>query len=415
MTIDDFCSVLGFDHAAKHILEDVWEDAARTAPRGIPPFMTMDFCRRYYPLTGGDPEHLKRMEVVCRIVEKTPEAAFYAWLLHYSVFHRTPAANFGSLPLPVKLFGENAGVFQLMFAVSALPMIEATLERLNIPERYALDIAKWIGGTIQIFAEGHNGLPGHTLQQSGWIRHYIDGRLFRIGRFEYLMHPCPDWVPAIYRNRKDGSLMVFCRDNWRFMPDGSTPLTTIPAQELVSTKLKILDNHVTGTPITPDGKVLIKRKVTIDLAEWEGICQPWELVPSIHIPGGGGMKPELVKQSMLDAKEFFRKYFKQDVKLFACASWILNPDWETELPDSNLAKFMREGYMTPFGKAGGRDGIFFIFGRTDNEDPLTYPAHNTMQQAFHRLLKAGRPLRSGAIFFLTDKLNRFGTQYYRSR
>lgn len=415
MTIDDFCSVLGFDHAAKHILEDVWEEAARTAPQGIPPFMTMDFCRRYYPHTGGDPELLKRMEEVCRIVAKTPEAAFYAWLLHYSVFHRTPAANFGSLPLPVKLFGENAGVFQLMFAVSAIPMIEATVERLNIPEQYALDIAKWIGGTIQIFAEGHNGLPGHTLQQSGWIRHYIDGRLFRIGRFEYLMHTCPDWIPAIYRNRRDGSLMVFCRDNWRFMPDGSIPLITTPAQELVSTKLKILDNHVTGTPITPDGKVLIRRKVTIDLAEWEGICQPWELVPSIHIPGGGGMKPELVKQSMLDAKEFFRKYFKQDVKLFVCASWILNPDWETELPDSNLAKFMREGYMTPFGKAGGRDGIFFIFGRTDNEDPLTYPAHNTMQQAFHRLLKAGRPLRSGAIFFLTDKLDRFGTQYYRSR
>ena len=100
MTIDDFCSVLGFDHAAKHILEDVWEEAARTAPQGIPPFMTMDFCRRYYPHTGGDPELLKRMEEVCRIVAKTPEAAFYAWLLHYSVFHRTPAANFGSLPAP---------------------------------------------------------------------------------------------------------------------------------------------------------------------------------------------------------------------------------------------------------------------------------------------------------------------------
>ena len=72
MTIDDFCSVLGFDHAAKHILEDVWEEAARTAPQGIPPFMTMDFCRRYYPHTGGDPELLKRMEEVCRIVAKTP-------------------------------------------------------------------------------------------------------------------------------------------------------------------------------------------------------------------------------------------------------------------------------------------------------------------------------------------------------
>lgn len=208
--------------------------------------------------------------------------------------------------------------------------------------------------------------------------------------------------------------MVFCRDKWRFMPDGSIPQISTPDSELVPVKLKILDNHVTGTPVTPYGKVLIGRKVTIDLAEWEGICQPWELVPSIHIPGGGGMKPELVKQSMLDAKEFFRKYFKQDVKLFVCASWILNPDWETELPDSNLAKFMREGYMTPFGRAGGRDGIFFIFGRTDNEAPLTYPAHNTMQQAFHRLLKAGRPLRSGAVFFLTDKLDRFGTQYYRN-
>ena len=88
---------------------------------------------------------------------------------------------------------------------------------------------------------------------------------------------------------------------------------------------------------------------------------------------------------------------------------------ETELPDSNLVKFMREGYMAPGLESDGRDGVFFIFGRADNVDPLTFPAVTSMQKAFHRILRSGRRLRSGTIFFLTDRLDRFGTQYYRNQ
>jgi hypothetical protein len=411
MTLDDFCTQMGFDNTAKRILEDAWSDARQTDC--MPDFMRMDFCRNYYPLTGGDPEVLERMETVSRITEHNPAAIRYAYLLHDSIFLRKSPLSFGTMPLPEKIFGENAGVFCLMVAVSALPLIEKTMELLNIPLSYAHDIAKWLGGTIQIFKSGHNGLPGFNLQQASWIRDYIDGKLFRIGRFEYLMHPCPEWVPAIYRNRKDGSLMVLCRDKWRFTADGRRPRTTTPESEIVTTKLKILDGRVTGTPISPRGEVLLGRKVTIGLDEWDGICLPWELVPSIHIPGGGGMTPEAAGNSMREAKEFFRKYFKQDIKIFVCASWILNPDWEEELPDSNLTKFMRELYLTPGWDISGLDGLFFIFGRSDG-DPLTYPADNSVRKAFHRLFAAGKPPRSGAMFFLTEHLDQFGTQYYRN-
>ena len=220
MTIEDFCAAMGFGSAEKHLLEEIWDEAVKTAPADVPAFMTMDFCRNYYPMTGGDLKHLTRMEEVCRIVERTPEAALYAWILHYGFFLRRVQAHFRNLPLPSKVFGENAGIFQLMAAVSAIPLIEKTLERMKIPHSYVLDIAKWIGGTIGLFEIGNNGIPGHTLQQTSWIRNYIDGRLFRIGRFEFLMHEYPLWMPAVYRNRKDGSLMVLCRDGWRFLPDG---------------------------------------------------------------------------------------------------------------------------------------------------------------------------------------------------
>ena len=414
MTVENFCRVMGFGNAEKNILEKIWDELLQSAPAGVPDFMTMDFCRKYYPLTGGAPEHLKRMEKVCEIVRQTPEAALYAWILHYGIFLRTPQINMGAFPLPTKVFGENAGIFQLMFAVSAIPLIEKTMTQMNIPVSYAHDIAKWIGGTIQIFEAGNQGIPGHTLQQSSWIRHYINGELFRIGRFEYFMHEFPAWVPAVYRNKKDGSLMVFCRDGWRFLPDGKRPPAGSASPDAVVTRLKIMDGHATGIPIAPDGKVLLHHETSIDLSEWEPVCQSWDITPSIHIPAGGHMTPELAKQSMQEAKVFFRKYLGQDVKMFVCYSWILNPDWETELPESNLAKFMREGYMTPPMESDGRDGVFFVFGKTDHADPLTYPAVNTMQKAFHRILQSGRRLQSGAIFFLTDQLDHFGTQFYRS-
>ncbi|OQA85572.1 MAG: hypothetical protein BWY31_01854 [Lentisphaerae bacterium ADurb.Bin242] len=411
MELKTFCNEMGFGIEAEKILFPVWDKLCEHAAPGVPEFMKHDFYEKYYPMTGGPDGMMERMDAVSKIAAENPCAAFYASLLHYALFQARPGVPVSNLPLSGKVFGENAGVLNLMVALSSLPLTGKTLERLGIPERYLRDIASWLGGTIQIYAAAHDGIPGHTLTQTPWLRWHMDGKLFRIGRLEYLFGGWPEWLPVVYRNRKDGKLAVLCRDQWAFDKDG---FRVDPEKETPAfiARLKELDGKITGTPVTPEGFPVSGRKVTLDLRDWFPLCAAWDQIPSVHIPGGGGMSREAVKSSLLEAKQFFRKYFSTDVKAFVCGSWIFNPAWEKELPDSNLADFSRQVYKGPCFPPGGGPGLFFVYGR-DDKDPRTLPCVSSLHKAFCRIYERGEPLRSGAMFILADDLKHYGTEYYR--
>lgn len=173
-----------------------------------------------------------------------------------------------------------------------------------------------------------------------------------------------------------------------------------------------VEGKITGIPINPaTGRAEVKKRETLDLAEYAPVLTPHEWVPSLHIPGGGGMTVELAKESLQQAVEFFRKYFRKELRAVCCYSWILNPAWLTELPESNLTGFMKELYLTPMPEQD-REGLFFVYGREDGE-LSNYPADTSLHRAFHQIIEAEQPLRAGGMFLLIADLDRFGTGTYR--
>lgn len=413
MDLHAFCKELGFDEKKENFLAPRWEElCSNTENIKIPEFMTSAFYRKYAPVCGLPDSVLPRMDAVADIVAKNPVCARYAAMLEYGFFKAPvifPMQSLGELP---DLFGENAGVFQLMVAMSAIPLWTKTYGKLGLPEKYALDSAKWIGGTSGIYAAAHNGIPGHTFQQTRWIRYYVEGKLFRIGRLEYMLDTWKIFLPAVYINRKDHSISVLCRDQWAYNAAGQKidPAMETPA---FTARIKLLDHYVTGTPIMPNGYPRIGRKITLDLNEWEPLCSAWELVPGIHIPGGGGMKPELLKESLIEAKQFFRKYFATDVKAFSCGSWLFNPMWEKELPDSNIAAFQRNVYLT--GNSPSKySGLFFVYGRNSG-DPREWQCTTSIHKAFCRIFDRNENLADGFMFILAEDVEKFGTEYYRKK
>ena len=118
-----------------------------------------------------------------------------------------------------------------------------------------------------------------------------------------------------------------------------------------------------------------------------------------------------VEASLLEARDFFPRYFNRSAAAFSCASWIYNNDFERELPESNLAKFMREVYLLPFPSCGV-EGLQFVFGKADAQW-AHYPADNSLRRAFHRIRESGRMLKCGAMFIESRGLNNFGQQIYR--
>ena len=126
------------------------------------------------------------------------------------------------------------------------------------------------------------------------------------------------------------------------------------------------------------------------------------------------MTTEAVRSSLIDAVMFFHQYLKQDVKVFNCSSWILNPVWEMELPDSNMAVMQRNVYMTPPRPPSGKPGMFFVYG-DDDCDPRMRPQTTRLHQAFCRIFDRGEPLRSGLMFIPASEVGHYGTGYFRKK
>ncbi len=92
-------------------------------------------------------------------------------------------------------------------------------------------------------------------------------------------------------------------------------------------------------------------------------------------------------------------------------SWIFNTQFEDSMPDSNLAKFMRELYLYP-AASNGRDGFFFVYAR-EYDDLSQAPRDTSLQRTLLDIM-AEEQLRTGAMFILIEDLKHFGHQYYRS-
>ena len=354
------------------------------------------------------------MRQIAGIVMHDRAAAFFANLLHYGFYRRpTWCIELNLLPHAEKLFGENTGIFYLMVALSAFPLIEERYDQMKIPRTMAEKLGLWIGGGMDIYAAGHDGLPGFCSIQLHWLRHAIDGRLFRIGRLEYLLHEYPEWVPAVYRNRNNGRVCLLSRAGISYTKSGQRPGPddTDPA-ELIMSHLELEKDRIAGYRILPDGYADVSKMTVLDLHEWEPAATAWEMVPSIHIPAGESLSEDAIRNSLREAVEFFREYLHQEIRMFVSCSWLFFYEWQKELPDSNIAAFAREGYLFPAFPLNRTSGLFFLFGRSDR-DIRNLPKQTSLERAFHKILESGRYLGECGWAYLCADIELYGTQKYR--
>ena len=390
-----------------------WEKSLKSMPGKIS-FLEKTEYMRCYKMIKSATDLEARLDETAMQIKNSPILTALFWHTHCKVAYYENT-SFKEWPKIFPALGKNSGMFYLLVALSLIDVYAEVFRAKGIPEKYIQDCALWTGGTVQIHRSGNNDIPGMDKQQIHWIRHYIDYELFRCGRFEYMNQHMPSWCPEVFRRKSDGLTIALCSPETRLDAEGFSIYRDDDSKDaaLITTLTKT-DSYVEGTPISPAGTALVNTLVRLPLTEWTQLLGPGDFTPGVHIPAGGGMSLEVCRDSFEEARRFYKKYFPDlEVKAFICESWIFSPDYERLLPESNLAKFMRELYLFPC-PGGGKDGMFFLFGK-EPDDHKDLPRDNSVRKAMLSILDEGRRLRTGGMLFLTEDIDKFGTKHYQKK
>ena len=392
----------------QEVMEAHWDESLRTLPDGRLPFLKAGFiqaCRKFCDLDAALEAVL--LETADRI-EAWPDMRLLIWHCYRRLYVHTEAPGLERWPECFDQLGDEGGIFYMLVAQAMAELVKQAHANMNIDESITRDTCE-LRSSNETHKVGRDGRPGVLIRTLHWLRHYTAGRLFRLGRFTYMLKELTTPI-RIYRNRESGKLVLLLPLDVYFNKDGFVVSEDDPSAAW-KTHFTETKTHVDGCAASPMG-MAIETPTTLNLKTWEQILGPGDTVLDMHIPAGGGMTPQSCNQSLTQAFAFFDRVFpEREAKAVYCASWIFNTQLEERLPESNLAKFMRELYLFPIPSSGS-DGLFFIYYR-DYDDWSLAPQKTSLQRVLIDIYTSGIGLRSGGMLFVKEHLRYFGRQYYR--
>ncbi len=335
-----------------------------------------------------------------------PLFAFCVYHLH----HSPVGSGYTQWPDLEAWMGKDKNAFYMLAALTLIPVIRKKYHTMAIPEELIHDTVLQFSGFYRNHRIGYNA-PGIIMEQMFWLKNYRDGILFRHGRMEFRAETFADYGMVLRQRRTGHKIMIAsggrCHDEDGYYAAPGTP------GGWDTTFIHTVDT-ICGHAILPCGRVMAE-KVTLDMSEWEIALEAGDDVIDVHIPPGGGLSLEVCRDSLLRAAAFFPALMPQrHFKAFFCHSWIFNTQLEEKMPDSNLAKFMREPYLFPV-ESDRFTGMFFVFSRSNiNEEMLPeLPRDTSLRQSMLEIVESGRSLRNGGMIYCLEDLEHFGAQYYR--
>jgi hypothetical protein len=356
----------------------------------------MEFC-------GMSEEYFEELKDAAERIKNDPAFSALAWHCRWQLYDGRTLDKFDQWPV--------SGIFPELYLLTALAMVSLVRRKhaeMQVDEQITRDTCR----QVDCFCANHIhgfGKPGLIARQLFWLRNYVDGILFRLGRMEYKLKEVVNFGKT-YRNKETGEVIAFAPPGIRYNEKGF--VAGVDKESSWDSSFHETEDSVRGNPISPQGFAL-RDQIELPLDKWECVIKEEDVFLDMHIPSGGGMKPEACIDSMRKAVEFFDKHFpEQKTKAIMCRSWIFNTQFEDKMPESNLAKFMRELYLFPI-QSSGKDGFFFVFCR-EYDDLSKAPRDTSLQRAMLDILEE-EPLRAGGMFILNDDLKYFGSQHYRKR
>ena len=325
-----------------------------------------------------------------------------AWHL-YRLFCVLP--DFKAFPDHIDLTGERTGLLYLIIMLSIYPHLKLRMELEGLPQELADRAMPRCTPLLEfrsLHYPGEKGLLGRSLP---FMLNFKNAPCFRLGRFDFVLLPCPSSYPELFRSRKTKLYTALCRAGWCVDQEG---FLRSPGDDTATlTELSAEARFITGRKIDLAAGKVTSETATLDLDEYERLTGPESHVLLMHIPAGGGMTLDKCKASFVEAREFCGRYFPEiKFSVFGCISWVFNPAWREYLPESNLTKLQQSTLAFPAAAATDRSGLFFVFARDDG-DPAAYPQDNSLRRAMIRAWNEKGILRSGGMLLPFDEIDNF--------
>jgi hypothetical protein len=393
-----------------------WQESAASLPAGLPTFLDPAEIRAnrawaHLPATL-DPQ----LSALAARIAADPALLALAWHTWKRLSGPQDGARLAEWPNLAPVLGDESGAFYLLVALAAVPRIRAEHSALGIPEDVTRDTCQVLWCLNYNYGRQHPNRPGILRKELYWLRYHLTGKLFRLGRFEYMLRPFIGRLRA-YRNRATGQVVALAEDGQCYTPQGYMQTSDVPDNTACTdgwrAALQQSAEQVSGSPISPLGAAL-QRQVTLALSEWTCVLAPEQTAIDMHIPEGGQMTPDASRDSFRRAFAFFEAHFpERPASAVQCHSWIFGPQLERILPASaNLVRLQREVYLFPV-RHGRNEGLYYTLG-ADEFDPESAPRDTSLQRAIGGYLAAGGVWRCGGMFLMREDLARYGGGFYRS-
>lgn len=409
----DVYNELGIPQENQKYMIPGWGTAMAAMPDEIPilqPELLDEVCR----IGSLDRENTARIRETADAVRKSPALRAFLWHACYKMsviyqdFGTSNSPNFMHWALPEKVLGRNARLFYTLVILSVIPEAVRNFKKVDTPDeviKATLDVQGEMEISKQKFGE-----IGSDPNVIYWWRNYAKGRLFRLGRFKYKVYEILPFG-VMLRNRRTRHKLLLAEPGFKFNKAGFAVQDGMEAPDDQTTIFEETETCWKGYAVHPAG--YIRPGIgTFRKSEWEAVLRMGDPVLEMHIPGGGGMKPEIAYESFVYAFRFFKERFpNRFAPAIFCTSWVFNTQFEEMLPESNLAALMRKCYLYPVISCG-RDGFSFLFGR-DYENLADAPHDTSYRRAMLSVLERGDRLRLGGMLFFEEDLGQYYQDVYR--
>lgn len=405
---------------------DGWTESMRLMPGELPVLdpQAISSAREYCGLDASVQEGLLGC---ARRIAADEDLRKLAWHAVRRLYESDGATDFGAWPTLAGVLGEGdpiaaagftagSGCFALIVGLAMVPYVIAAHDRLGVADDVTRATCRQIACFAGNYRGGSQGRLGLFAKQLYWLRHYTTGRLFRLGRFEYMLKTL-DVGLHLFRDRQTGRHVALAPQGWVYDDHGyalatgqSAGTPTRSPEGGWTASLTLTPDCARGYPVDPAGRVCTQQ-IELGLDRWQLIVKPGDTVLDLHIPAGDRMPLDACGESMRHAVGFFARHFPdRPATAFWCWSWIFGPMLEEILPaGSNLVRFLHQCYLAPVPSNGG--SLWFIYLR--DIDRTSPPRENALQAAVADFLAGGGTWRDACMVYPADMMTQFGTEPFR--